>query len=200
MKSLVIVAIIMLLGGCEQQPRLNKLPDDAVILAFGDSLTYGTGVNKEQSYPTILSQLTDRQVINAGIPGEISGDGLTRLPELLDEYQPELLILIHGGNDFIRRLPTQQTADNIRQMIAAARQRNIDVILLGVPQPGLLLMSSAELYGRISDSLQIANDLETLPEILATPSLKSDLVHPNAQGYRLLAENISSLLQERGAI
>lgn len=200
MRTFFIVAIIMLLGSCEQQSSLNKLPDDAVILAFGDSLTYGTGADKEQSYPTVLSQLTGRQVINAGIPGEISVDGLNRLPELLDEYQPELLILIHGGNDFIRRLPIQRTADNIRQMIAAARQRDIDVLLLGVPQPGLLSRNSAELYNRISDSLGIAHDLETLPEILATPSLKSDLVHPNARGYLLLAENISSLLQERGAI
>ncbi len=170
------------------------------MLAFGDSLTYGTGASPDQSYPAILSQLTGRRVINAGIPGEISADGLLRLPALLDEHQPHLLILIHGSNDFIRRLPGEQTADNLRRMVAAARQRNIDVVMLGVPHPGLVMLSSADLYRQLGENLQIAADLDSLPEILAKPSLKSDLVHPNAEGYRLLAQKISSLLHRQGAI
>ncbi len=200
MLSLLLLSIVVVLSGCEQQPQLAKVPDNGVMLAFGDSLTYGTGASPDQSYPAILSQLTGRRVINAGIPGEISADGLLRLPALLDEHQPHLLILIHGGNDFIRRLPGEQTADNLRRMVAAARQRNIDVVMLGVPHPGLVMLSSADLYRQLGENLQIAADLDSLPEILAKPSLKSDLVHPNAEGYRLLAQKISSLLHRQGAI
>ncbi len=200
MLSLLLLSIVVVLSGCEQQPQLAKVPDNGVMLAFGDSLTYGTGASPDQSYPAILSQLTGRRVINAGIPGEISADGLLRLPALLDEHQPHLLILIHGSNDFIRRLPGEQTADNLRRMVAAARQRNIDVVMLGVPHPGLVMLSSADLYRQLGENLQIAADLDSLPEILAKPSLKSDLVHPNAEGYRLLAQKISSLLHRQGAI
>lgn len=201
MKHIIVISIFILLSGCDQTtPKLTKLPADTVILAFGDSLTYGTGASSGQDYPSILEQLTSLHVINAGVPGEISRDGLKRLQPLLDEHQPDLLILIHGGNDILRRIPAQQTADNIRQMIAEARQRNTHVIMMGVPQPGLFLMSSAEMYQQIAENQKIATDLETLPEILADPGLKSDRVHPNEEGYRIMAENIYRLLQENGAL
>lgn len=201
MKHIIVICIFILLSGCDSTtPKLTKLPADAVILAFGDSLTYGTGASREQDYPSILEQLTSLQVINAGIPGEISRDGLKRLPSLLGEHQPDLVILIHGGNDILRKIPTQQTADNINQMVELAHQQNIDVIMLGVPQFGLFLMSSADIYQQIAESRQIASDLETLPEILGNPALKSDMIHPNNQGYQTMAENIYRLLQEQGAL
>ncbi|WAR44981.1 arylesterase [Methylomonas rapida] len=179
---------------------LTKLPDDAVILAFGDSLTYGTGASAEHDYPHILAQLSGREVINAGVPGEISGEGRQRLPALLDEYQPSLLILIHGGNDFLRKLPVDQTRENLKAMIAEAKQRNIAVVLLGVPQFGLMFLHSADIYAELAESEKIPTDLETLPEIIASNDLKSDAVHPNNQGYQRLAESIAALLKKQGAL
>nr|WP_305909554.1 GDSL-type esterase/lipase family protein [Methylomarinum sp. Ch1-1]MDP4522473.1 GDSL-type esterase/lipase family protein [Methylomarinum sp. Ch1-1] len=105
MKPILFACFLMLLFGCEQPPQLNKLPTEAVILAFGDSLTYGTGASPQRNYPSVLSQLTGLQVINAGIPGEISRNGRKRLPDILDKQQPDLLILIHGGNDILRKIP-----------------------------------------------------------------------------------------------
>lgn len=201
MRVLLIISLLLSLNACEQQPQLlDKLPQNAMIVAFGDSLTYGTGVAQPQSYPSILAQLTGRYVINAGVPGEITRNGLKRLPSVLNKYQPDLLILIHGGNDLIRRVPEQQTMNNLSKMIDEAQRRDIDVVLLGVPRPGLLFMASAEFYQQLSETFELANDLETLPDILASTSLKSDLVHPNAQGYRIIAENIHQLLQQHGAL
>ncbi len=193
--------LALMLLACEQSAKLiNKLPDDAVILAFGDSLTFGTGSSANQNYPSRLSQLTNLQVINAGIPGEISSNGLRRLPAALDTHQPDLLILIHGGNDILRKIPSRQTANNLEKMVELARLRDIDVVMLGVPQPGLFLMSSADIYHQIAERLQIASDMETLPEILGDSALKSDMIHPNNEGYQTMAENIYRLLQEQGAL
>ncbi len=201
MKKWLFASVLLFLTACGQQPpALTKLSDDAVILAFGDSLTYGTGATAEHDYPHILAQMSGREVINAGVPGEISQQGLQRLPELLDEHQPNLLILIHGGNDILRKLPASQTQNNLKAMIDEAKRRQIQVVLLGVPEFGLVFLHSAKFYEELAQAENIANDMKTLPEILANSALKSDTVHPNDQGYQRLAENIASLLKEQGAL
>ena len=201
MNKFFIYLIILFLSACDKpNPVFEKLSPGAVILAFGDSLTYGSGASQNADYPAILSALSSHEIINAGIPGEISREGLNRLPDLLDKHQPELLILIHGANDILRRIPQQQISDNLKQMIYEARQRNIKVVLLGVPEFNLFLLSSAELYQQVADEQKVPIDLETLPKILSTNSLKSDAIHPNNEGYRLMAENIYNLLVDSGAL
>lgn len=201
MKQWIIgLALLGVIACNKQTPMLSKLPDDAVILAFGDSLTYGTGAVTEHDYPTILAGLAGREVINAGVPGEISSEGLIRLPALLDEYQPDLLILMHGGNDILRQINPEQTRDNLKAMIVEAKQRNIAVVLMGVPKFGLVFLHSAEFYAELAQSEQVPIDLESLPTILSSNALKSDTVHPNDAGYAQLAKNIAVLLQQQGAL
>lgn len=207
MKKILFLALFLVLTACSKSEKVfSKLPNDAVIMAFGDSLTYGTGADKSQSYPSILAQLSSHTVINNGIPGEISADGLKRLPALLDQQHPQLLILIHGGNDILRNLPREQTAANLTQMITEAKKRNIKVVMLGVPTFGLFSvvgisnLESAEIYQQIAEAEKIPADLKSLPEIVSKRELKSDEVHPNAQGYQLLAEAVLKLLQKTGAL
>ena len=120
---LKIVSIFLccccLLACSDSNPKLTQLPEDAVILAFGDSLTFGTGADNSQtqSYPAVLQKLTGHTVINSGMPGEVSIDGLERLSEELEEYQPDLVILCHGGNDLIRRLNKDKLRHNLEQMV-----------------------------------------------------------------------------------
>ena len=199
---LILSAIILsaLSAGCgESVPPIARLAPDDVVLAFGDSLTHGTGAKPEESYPAVLSQLIGREVINAGQPGELSGEGLKRLPGLLDRHQPALLILCHGGNDLLRRRSSKRAEENLRQMIAMAQERNIPVILIGVPKPGLWL-SAAEHYEKIADETGVPYEGDILPEILDENGLKSDMVHPNGVGYRMMAEAVAALLREAGAV
>jgi len=98
----VILLAGVLLAACSSQPQLPKLTPDAAILAFGDSLTYGSGADRGESYPAVLSRLSGLEVINAGVPGEVTSQGVMRLPDLLDEHLPQLLFLCHGGNDLIQ--------------------------------------------------------------------------------------------------
>lgn len=201
MNKIFLLVILLLLSACGKSTAVfEKLSPDAVILSFGDSLTYGTGASKNADYPSVLSKLSSHKVVNAGIPGEISRSGLIRLPGLLDQHQPELMILIHGGNDILRKISEQQTRDNLNQMINLASQREIKVVMLGVPKPSLLLLSSSEIYRQVAETQKIPVDLNTLPEILSSNDLKSDAIHPNNEGYKLMAENIFNLLVRSGAL
>jgi lysophospholipase L1-like esterase len=195
----IILFLIFLLAGCSDQPKLEPLPADATILAFGDSLTYGTGTGRNNAYPAVLEQLIGRKVINAGIPGEISQKGLTRLPSLIAEHQPELIIICHGGNDILRKLDLSKTRSNIQQMIDLARSNNSEVVLIGVPEFGLFL-NSVELYQALAEENHIPIENDVLGDIIGKNTLKSDHIHPNTKGYKILAEKISRLLKQSGAI
>jgi len=196
----LLLIFALLLASCsDNKPRLPLLSSDAVILAFGDSLTFGSGADKEESYPAMLAQLTGLTVINAGVPGEVTAEGLRRLPALLDRYQPELLLLCHGGNDLLRKINTVMTRSNIEAMIAKADQRNIPTLLIGVPQPALMFLEAAPLYDDIAEQQGLVYQGDVLPEVEADNSLKSDRIHPNADGYRQIADAINQLLRESGA-
>ncbi len=189
--------ILLLLGACtRQQPALQPLPEDALILAFGDSLTYGTGASRAQSYPARLQQLSGHKVVNAGIPGEISADGLKRLPRLLQKYHPDLVILIHGGNDILRKLPVHQTRNNLLHMIQQIRDSGSQVMLVAVPRPALLL-SDAPLYAAVAEQSHTALLQDSLSDILQSNNNKSDAIHPNARGYAMLAQDIFDFLKKQ---
>lgn len=157
---------LLLIAACgEAPPELPRLSGDAVILAFGDSLTAGNGVGREQAYPAILSELSGRRVINAGVSGELSSAGRERLPAVLDRYRPALLLLCHGGNDLLRKQDEATLADNLRAMIQEARSRGVAVVLIGVPRPKLLFMQAAPLYAELAKELSVPFEADTLPAL-----------------------------------
>lgn len=197
---LLSTVFFVLLSACgDDAPSISKLPSDAVILAFGDSLTHGNGAKENESYPAVLQELTGRKVINAGISGEESEPGLNRLPGILEKHKPQLLVLCHGGNDLLRKKDINKMESNIRNMIQLAKDKNIPVVMLGVPKPGLFL-SSFEVYKKIADSMEVIFIEDLIPDVLRDNGLKSDTVHPNKDGYRVIAETINSVLKESGAI
>jgi len=195
-----VLGLILTVAGCGgSTARIPKLSGDAVVLAFGDSLTFGTGTTPDKSYPAALERKIGLKVIAAGIPGEVSSAGLARLPEVLDEVQPKLLILCHGGNDMLRKLGIGQAAGNIRAMVSLARSRGIEVVLVGVPIPGLLL-STADHYDEIAKEMKLAYEGGVIAKILSDNALKADTVHPNAEGYQRLADAVAEVLKKSGAI
>jgi len=194
-----LILLVVLAAACSGGPKLPRLAPDAVVLAFGDSLTFGTGAQADHSYPARLQALIGRKVVSAGVPGELSASGLARLPAALDEAKPQLVILCHGGNDLLRKLDEAQTANNLRAMVELARARGAGVVLIGVPKPGLL-PSPAAFYADIAKELRLPYEDAALRKILTDNALKSDLVHPNAAGYARLAEAVAALLKKAGAV
>ena len=200
MKSLLVFcAVVVLLAGCGKGPQVSPLGSNDVILAFGDSLTFGTGASPTESYPEQLQALIGRKVVNAGLPGEVSADGLQRLPGTLEELNPKLLILCHGGNDFLRKQSDTAAAANVRAMVKLAKDKGIDVILIATPKPGLIL-SPPDFYAEIAKEFAIPFNDDAFKSVLRDNNLKSDLVHPNAKGYVQIAQALNKLLKRSGAI
>ena len=191
--------IAALAAGCGERPKLERLPSDAVVLAFGDSLTFGTGASEEESYPAQLEKLIGRRVVRAGVPGEVTGQALERLPAALDEHAPRLLLLCIGGNDFLRRLGKQQAEDNVRAMVKLAKSRGVGVVLIGTPEPGLSVSPPA-FYAGIAKEFRLPYEEGIIGQVLKDSTLKADPIHPNARGYRVIAERIAEMMKKSGAI
>jgi len=190
---------VCILTACGNEPKLTPLSSEASILAFGDSLTYGTGTSKENAYPAKLSQLSERTVINAGIPGETSAEGLQRLPALLIKHQPELIIICHGANDILRKLDLEKTRINLQRMINTSREHGTQVILVAVPAFSLFL-SPHEMYLQLAEKNNIPIEANSLSSILGNNQLKSDQIHPNKQGYKQFAEAIYNTIRENNGL
>ena len=193
-------AIVALSVGCgEQSPVLPALAKDAVILAFGDSLTEGTGAREAFSYPQQLQQLTGLTVINAGVAGEVSRAGLERLPSELAKHSPDIVILCHGGNDLLRKLDKTALRKNLNDMIKLTQEKGIRIVLIGVPKPALLL-GPDPLYSDLVDQHELVANLDIISKVLSRQEWKSDAVHPNAAGYQQIAEAIHTTLSKAGAL
>lgn len=192
--------LVILLAGCgARQPALPHLGPDDVVLAFGDSLTYGTGVDAAQSYPAQLGQIIGRKVVAAGVPGEVTAQGVARLPGVLDAAQPKLLLLCLGGNDLLHKVDAASIAANLRTMVHEARQRGIAVVLIGVPEPRLF-GGVPEFYANIAKAEGVPYEGRVLKTVLFDNTKKSDPIHPNAAGYRMIADALAGVLHQSGAI
>jgi acyl-CoA thioesterase I len=199
MQALRWAFILLLIWGCGERPRLERLPADAVVLAFGDSLTFGTGAAEEESYPAQLEKLIGRRVVRAGVPGEVTAQALARLPGALDEHAPRLLLLCIGGNDFLRRLGNEQAERNVREMVKVARGRGIAVLLIGTPEPGFSV-SPPPFYAAVAKEFRLPYEAGVIGEVLKDRALKADPIHPNARGYRIIAERLAETLKASGAL
>lgn len=187
------------LAACEQAPTLPKLSAHDVIVAFGDSLTHGTGASADTAYPAVLATLTGHTVINAGVPGNTTADGLARLPDVLAEYKPRLVLLCLGGNDMLRRVPETETENNLRLLVRTIRAAGAEVVLVGVPEPKLFGGAPA-FYEKLAGELQVPLEQDVFVEVLKDNRLKSDPIHANAEGYRVVAERLAGFLREAGAL
>jgi lysophospholipase L1-like esterase len=195
-----VAAAALLVASCgDRTPPLPPLEPAAVVLAFGDSLTSGTGAGDGEGYPAQLERLIGRKVVARGVPGEVSAQGLARLPAVLEATQPKLLLLCHGGNDFLRKLPEPEAAANVRAMVRLARDRGIAVVLIGVPKPGIS-PSPAAFYADIAREFAVPYEGSILKIVLTDNALKSDWVHPNAKGYARVARAMAELLKKANAV
>lgn len=196
--ALLLAAAILAACG-ERVPALPRVGTGDVVLAFGDSLTYGTGAAPEESYPAVLASLIGRNVVRSGVPGELSDEALGRLPAALDENRPTLLVLCSGGNDLLRRVDENRIEANLRAMIELARSRGVAVVLIGVPKPRLI-GGPPEFYAKLAREYRLPYEGEIVKDLLFNNATKSDMIHPNAAGYRRMAEAVARLLKEGGAI
>ena len=187
--------LLVTLAGCGRDKKTAQpVPPGSTVLALGDSLTFGTGASAETSYPTVLAGLTGWNVVNAGVSGDTSAQALARLPALLAEHQPKLVIVSIGGNDFLRKLAESDTRAHVHAICKQSLDAGAQVLLVAVPRAtvaaALGQMTDHALYAEVAKDLKIPLQREAWGEVLAQPDLRADAVHANARGYAQFARSV----------
>ncbi len=191
-----IIAIIVAVWFLYPQKVANYPSQGDVIIALGDSLTFGEGVKPKENYVSILSNKLGVPIINAGASGDTSEQALARLPDILEKYpRPKIIIVMLGGNDFLQKRPKEKTSANLSKIIATIQSRGAIVILVAV-RGGLFTDAFASEYKRLSKEYQTAYVPNILKGILGSPSLLSDYIHPNAKGHALMAERLEPIVKK----
>lgn len=202
-RSATVAIAIISLNGCSNNEDVIELvlPTGSNVVAIGDSLTYGYSVNRDLTYPAVLADMTGWKIINAGVNGNTSANVLGRIDTVIAQ-NPDLVLLSVGGNDVLRRVPSEVTAANITTAVKQLKAADIDVILIAQPY-----FSASALFGRASDNPIYASiaKSENVPlyskrwsEVISNNALKSDQIHANAAGYRYFAEGLYAYLQQNG--
>jgi len=199
----LLALFALLLATACSAPKQEALPRGTKVLALGDSLTAPHGVRPGEDWPTLLGQKTGWVVINAGVSGDTSAGALARLPALLEEHAPALVLVTLGGNDMLRKLPQTQTVANLGRMLDLVKASGAKAVLLATPKPSIAgavfnNLSPADFYAEVAKDKKVPLIEDALPEVLSDTALKSDQLHPNAAGHALLSEKITQALKKIG--
>jgi acyl-CoA hydrolase len=189
--------LLLALTACAP-PKADALGPGSRVLALGDSLTYGTGATSETSYPAVLAGLTRWEVVNAGVPGETAQQGCARLAPLVEEHHPQLVLVFLGGNDILRRSPTQAMTAGLAQCVAVAREAKLPLVLFAVPRFEITGVADSPIFAEFAKSSRVGFLTPQLGKLLGDEKLRADAVHLNAEGYRALAGNVAKELRRLG--
>lgn len=200
-----VLGSLAVLAACGKPSRHATVPVGGTVLALGDSVTYGTGAAPGEDWPTLLAAATGWRVVNAGVPGDTALAAQDRLPALLAKHQPALVIIEIGGNDFLRRRPAAEVKEDIRRLLKAAQASGAQVVLVAVPALSLMAAvagrpSDAPLYAELADEEKVALVPDVFSVVLADAALRADPIHPNAAGYRQLAQGLHQRLKALGFV
>lgn len=201
----LLFAVALGLGAACSGPKEAPLPHQAVVLVLGDSISAGHGLAREQSWVAQLAPLTGWQLVNGGVSGDTTEQGLARLSALLEEHHPAAVIIELGGNDMLRRLSTRETVNTLDAIISEVRATGARPVLMAIPAPSVAgaafgSLSDAEFYAEAAKRQQVPLIDEVVADVLSTPSLKLDQLHPNAEGHRELASRVVKKLRRLGLL
>lgn len=196
-----MASALVLAAGCSKKAKsqAKTLPKDAVLLCLGDSLTFGYGA-PSASYPQQLEQLTGYVTKNAGINGDTAEGALARLPALLQENTPGLVLISIGGNDFLRNMPLDRTRAALKSLVQTAAA-NAQVVLVAQPKPVFLSAATGslndhEVYAEVAKETGTPLFSDGWSYVLSRSELRSDQIHANAEGYKVFAERLAGWLRD----
>lgn len=196
-----MASALVLAAGCSKKskPQGKTLPKEAVLLCLGDSLTFGYGA-PGASYPQQLEQLTGYVTKNAGINGDTAEGALTRLPALLQENTPGLVLISIGGNDFLRNMPLDRTRAALKSLVQTAAA-GAQVVLVAQPKPVFISAATGslkdhEVYAEVAKETGTPLFSDGWSYVLSRSELRSDQIHANAEGYKVFAERLAAWLRD----
>ena len=196
-----VLLFAWLLNACDRMPTPTPIPPGATVVAFGDSVTFGTGAASGEDWPSRLAERSGWTVVNAGVPGDTAEHARDRIEAVLTQYQPALVVIEIGGNDFLRRRPQAAVKDDVRRIVQSVRQSGAQAVLVAVPQVSLLgILSGAKSDAPIYRELALEEGVPLVEKVfsavLSRPDLCADNIHPNAEGYRQMAATIYAFLYQ----
>lgn len=196
-KTLLLISLLWIFQGEKTPPT---------ILFFGDSLTAGYGLSTEEAFPALVGKtLTERgkpvKIINAGLSGETSAGGLSRIDWVL--RQPvDIFILELGPNDGLRGLPLEQTEKNLQAILnkVKAKSPSAKIVIAGMLVPPNMGADYSTRFSKIFPALAKKNDATLIPFLLQDVAgdeklNQTDGIHPNVQGHRIVASNVVKVLE-----
>jgi lysophospholipase L1-like esterase len=193
-RAMAVVGIALLLplfcAGCSRD--VPKATREGAIVAFGDSLVYGTG-SSGGGFVKLLEQRLGRPIENLGVPGNTTADGLARIDDVL-EREPAVVILLLGGNDYLRQVPPDVTFANLSTIIERLEANGAAVLLAGV-RGGLIRDNFAARFEELADRHGTGYVHDVLDDTLGVEGYMADQVHPNDAGYRVIADRVFPVLE-----
>lgn len=195
----------IIVSACSSETNLREVRNlrsqGKNIICLGDSLTEGVGAASGADYPSVLASHLGKHVLNAGERGDTTAGALARLERDVLAQDPRLVIVLLGGNDFLRQVPLEETKRNLEQIVRRIQEQGAMVAVVGL-RLGLFKDEYGPMYREIAIKYKALYIPEVLKGILSDSQLKSDSIHPNGAGYRVVAERIfsgvQSLLEEAG--
>nr|WP_315061304.1 arylesterase [uncultured Campylobacter sp.] len=201
--AILLAALVALsIAACGGKGKERPLPAGSVVVALGDSITQGVGASEQSAWPANLARLSGWQVLNAGVSSDTSAQALARLPVLLQEHKPALVIVSIGGNDFLRRQPASATRANIATILRTAKESGSRAVLIGVPKltlgAALGIFSDHELYEELAKEYRVPLLSDAWGDVMKQSRLMSDQIHPNAAGYAEFTASLEKFLRKQG--
>jgi acyl-CoA thioesterase I len=188
-KLTILCILILLLNTACGTKVVNIDSTGKNIICFGDSLTEGYGAKPGEDYPSALAKLLDQPVINTGISGNTTRQALERLQTDVLNKDPRLVIVQFGANDFFHKIPRNETLDNLDQIVLRIQEQGAMVAIAGV-RIGLLVDEYDEVYKQVAKDRKCIYIPNIMKNIFTDPAKKSDELHPNAQGYSIIAQRV----------
>jgi lysophospholipase L1-like esterase len=193
MPIFLVVVLIVGCGGDSYDAIRNIRSSGETIICFGDSLTEGVGAGAGEDYPSVLSRQLGFPVINAGRRGDTTAQALERISEVLN-HNPRLVIVLLGGNDFLRQIPRTESKKNLAEIVQRIQSQGAMVVIAGM-KLGLFTDDFGPIYEETAKQFGAFYIPQVMKGILTDSSLKSDPIHPNKAGYRLIAERVAEKIK-----
>ena len=193
----ILVAVLVTLSVfyfLRSEPISNYPSQGTDIIAFGDSLVEGAGSTDGNDFVSVLSRKIGRPIINLGHAGDTTADGIARINQL-DTYNPQVVLLLLGGNDYLKKIPVPDTRKNLATLIQNIHARGAIVLLLGV-RGGLLMDHFDTEFENVRDTYHTAFVSNVLEGLWGNMQYMSDTLHPNNIGHEIIAERIYPVLVE----
>jgi lysophospholipase L1-like esterase len=198
-KIIIIILSVLLVAGAlfyffKKSPTITNYPSGGkTVVAFGDSLVEGVGATAGNDFPSLLSKMIGQPIVNMGVSGNTSADGLARVEEV-NAQDPKVVLVLFGGNDFLRKVPIAETFKNIDEIVARLEAGGAVVVLLGV-KGGILTDQYADHFEAIAKARGALYVPNVLAGLLGHNDLMSDGIHPNDAGYKKIADKIYPILK-----